>query len=77
MQIGKVCVPTVELQCGTAMCANWGMLYTNRGTKCLPLLDLQIVPTGALFLPTEELSATITVERQFLPNPNVLLFPSK
>ncbi|KAH3779870.1 hypothetical protein DPMN_012729 [Dreissena polymorpha] len=30
------------------MCANWGTVYTNRGTKCVPTVELQCVPTGEL-----------------------------
>ncbi|KAH3817727.1 hypothetical protein DPMN_119282 [Dreissena polymorpha] len=39
------------------MCANWGTVYTNRGTKCVPTVELQCVPTGELCIPAGELSA--------------------
>ncbi|KAH3813128.1 hypothetical protein DPMN_141578 [Dreissena polymorpha] len=39
------------------MCANWGTVYTNRGTKCVPTMELQCVPTGEWCIPTGELSA--------------------
>ncbi|KAH3710773.1 hypothetical protein DPMN_070268 [Dreissena polymorpha] len=39
------------------MCANWGTVYTNRGTKCVPNMELQCVPTGEWCIPTGELSA--------------------
>ncbi|KAH3774298.1 hypothetical protein DPMN_175676 [Dreissena polymorpha] len=39
------------------MCANWGTVYTNRGTKGVPTVERQCVPTGEWCIPTGELSA--------------------
>ncbi|KAH3849234.1 hypothetical protein DPMN_091630 [Dreissena polymorpha] len=39
------------------MCANCETVYTNRGTKCVPTVELQCVPTGEWCIPTGVLSA--------------------